>query len=520
MDVLNPLEFGDKLRKLALTQPRKEALAVLLSSKLCHNLEEAFLHGIQKALESKDLRTRKGHSLPPIIHEGFPGLREPGCHDLGHHLGIGPDLELCMWIESEIQEVEQVAEVDLPDPLCVQGGRKSCASQFAGQAVILEQRLVDLVILLLPSAKKVHDSGPILGTQGIRDKISALLVVLGLERDVFQGGKVELVLGLCVAERLLIHAGGSCPDPLTGHEDGHLAAELGLAHLEGGLVEVAHQVPKEIPILLDLLRTCPVADPCCLDHIAVIPHIVDELEEAQIVDGEDSPEIRVGTGAGRTNKGFGGCEHAWPIQPNLEKTCMLRTRLISYKIRLASLLGREVETMSKMFRLQFFADHVKIWELVNAGKRGQKVVMFVVTPSLVGIELEPEDREAIMKIAEGSRGTNDLLDALEEQGYRAEMRSVPAVKVQPSFGVPITLEAKGFKIHASPFKFEIVTPPGIQNRGQDRDPIVIDNPVVRSKTPGDAKKFYAWVLDNVVDIHEMSRESLFAHMRLQGINYV
>ena len=176
--------------------------------------------------------------------------------------------------------------------------------------------------------------------------------------------------------------------------------------------------------------------------------------------------------------------------------------------------------MSKMFRLQFFADHVKIWELVNAGKRGQKVVMFVVTPSLVGIELEPEDREAIMKIAEGSRGTNDLLDALEEQGYRAEMRSVPAVKVQPSFGVPITLEAKGFKIHASPFKFEIVTPPGIQNRGQDRDPIVIDNPVVRSKTPGDAKKFYAWVLDNVVDIHEMSRESLFAHMRLQGINYV
>lgn len=199
---------------------------------------------------------------------------------------------------------------------------------------------------------------------------------------------------------------------------------------------------------------------------------------------------------------------------------MIKTRILTYKVRLASLLGKEVDTMSKKFRLNFFADHVQIWELLNAGKRGEKVKKLVVTSGFVGAEIEPEDREAILKAAEDASNTNDLLDALEEGGYRVDMSSVPATKVAPSSGVPISLTTKNFSIWASPFKFEITTPPGVHSRGPGKDPILVDQSTVMSRTPSDAKKFYAWVLSNFLDIHEMSRMALFTSMRLQGINYV
>jgi hypothetical protein len=199
---------------------------------------------------------------------------------------------------------------------------------------------------------------------------------------------------------------------------------------------------------------------------------------------------------------------------------MLRTRILTYKIKLASLLGKEVDTMSKKFRLSFFADHVRIWELSDAGKRGKKVTMLVVTSGFVGAEIEPEDRESILKAAEDASGTNDLLNALEDGGYRVDMRSVPANKVVPSSGVPISLTTKGFSIWASPFKFEITTPPGVHSRGPGKDPIIVDQPSVSSRSPRDAAKFYDWVLSNFMEIHEMSRQVLFASMRLQGINYV
>jgi hypothetical protein len=106
-------------------------------------------------------------------------------HELGHGLGEHADLELGVGVEAEVEEVEEVVQVDLPDPLGVQRDREDGAGELAGDPEFAGEALVVGVDLVVAGAQEVLDLLAEVGGQV--GGVAALAVGGRLQGDVTRG---------------------------------------------------------------------------------------------------------------------------------------------------------------------------------------------------------------------------------------------------------------------------------------------------------------------------------------------
>ena len=77
------------------------------------------------------------------------------------------------------------------------------------------------------------------------------------------------------------------PDPLPRNEDRQLDVELELHHFEWRRVQMPHEVADQPPVLMHLLGSGAVGNPCGLDDCRIISHDVDKAHKSFI----ETPEF-------------------------------------------------------------------------------------------------------------------------------------------------------------------------------------------------------------------------------------
>lgn len=173
----------------------------------------------------------------------------------------------------------------------------------------------------------------------------------------------------------------------------------------------------------------------------------------------------------------------------------------------SSSLGRGDTYENGMLRIHRYADHFRVWDLTNAGKRGKKVDVLLVLPS---------DQDWMINVSkELTKYTNykDVVAFFESQSEHAKLRAETerGVDVTPAGFKPIRIEGKGVLIEVEYKYFSV--------RDQD-DQHNLPTCIPASK--GGLKSipvFYRWVQDNESAIKRMSYRDVLLEMNKLDIKY-
>jgi len=199
-------------------------------------------------LNRLNLEAGQGHGTEPEILKGFTRHGDDGLDEIVDLLRKVPNLLLGMVIDTKLEKVKQVVEINFPIKFseCVLGQVRS--SQFTGDS-LLDELIVGVECqitrsLLLEEEVRAPITERLLST--LSAARSLLAELLGQEEARVDDG---------VTGAHLIHTGCTVTKPLTCHVDGRLDVKFEFNHLKRRRVLVTHEIADESPIIAHGLGT-------------------------------------------------------------------------------------------------------------------------------------------------------------------------------------------------------------------------------------------------------------------------
>lgn len=179
-------------------------------------------------------------------------------------------------------------------------------------------------------------------------------------------------------------------------------------------------------------------------------------------------------------------------------------------------VGDGFEDERAMLRFHRFRDSLKVWDLTNAGKRGKKVNVFVVTgldqvKSLANGVVEQVVNAAYY--AHALKFAKTWVDTVQESTPFVHLyeSSERGVDVTPAGFRPITVDGQHVYIQAEYDSFRVKDKVDLAN-----EPTCI--PAIRGGKK-DIKVFYRWVKDNQSKLKGMKFHDVLRAMMSEGIKY-
>ena len=156
------------------------------------------------------------------------------------------------------------------------------AGKFARQALLAVLRQHGCVVIIGSVGIVFQHLEHAGGLGPFQHRAAALVVDLGLRRELPGRGNIELPIQYRIARRVFVDVGGAVADPLTRHENRQLDVQLDLAHLERRRMPVAHQVTDQPLVVGHMPGAGTVRDAGGLDDGGIVAHVINDADKAVV----------------------------------------------------------------------------------------------------------------------------------------------------------------------------------------------------------------------------------------------
>lgn len=216
---------------------------------------------------------------------------------------------------------------------------------------------------------------------------------------------------------------------------------------------------------------------------------------------------------GRKQNKTMGLYKIWKIrkEPTMDSVTHRVVNAYFRKQRIALDVGRTWE--NDQWRVHRYVDHIVVWDLTNAGKRGKKVPRWSVGSTARSFPFESTAMEIIMWAKRGASASQmrKVLDEIEEVGGHISETSERGVDVSPGGFAPVEIRGKHVRVEVGWKDFTI--------KNLDDE---INEPTCIPAIKGGIRSipaFYRWVQDNKSKIEKMDFREVLKAMDGLGVPY-